>query len=352
MASSPALSTDAVRHIHGLDSIRFICAAVVAVGHFSLVLDFTPLGLSENVSKILNGIFGLPWNGPAAVIVFFVISGFVIHLPRTNGVHIPVAEYYARRLIRIILPTAAFVILHLFYLGPPPHGDWNKTILWSVICELIYYLIYPLLLASGIRIQHWLLLSCVGFAILIGVYWETLLVDLNYPVFGYAGTWIAGFPAWLAGCWLAENWRRFAVSRTSTIWLLRAIAIAIPAALQMLRFQVPALAPWNSYAITLTLYVPFIVYWLGKEIRHHQDRQTAPRLDVLGVATFSIYLVHWFVVESIPAADRGAAMMIVYLVGVAVASWLFYILIERPSHQMARTIGRKFSRRETRQAAG
>jgi peptidoglycan/LPS O-acetylase OafA/YrhL len=66
--------------VQGLDSIRF-SALVVVLFHFGLIsrsyLGTDPRGLAA----VSRGILGSLFDGPAAVIVFFVISGFCIHFP-------------------------------------------------------------------------------------------------------------------------------------------------------------------------------------------------------------------------------------------------------------------------------
>lgn len=125
--------------VRALDSIRFICAAIVMVGHYGfLPPDY--FGASPPlIVKIAEVSLGLLFNGPAAVIVFFVLSGFVIHYPqRDRRSHIVVRAFYARRLIRIGLPAIVAAALYLasgVSLSYPQFG-----VLWSVICETVYYL--------------------------------------------------------------------------------------------------------------------------------------------------------------------------------------------------------------------
>lgn len=333
------------RHIPGLDAIRLICATMVAFSHFSVRFDFTFLGLSAEASRIVNGVILLFSNGPAAVIVFFVISGFVIHLPTVSGKRLDIGEFYARRLIRVVLPTVAFMIMFVALLGSPPSNDWNKTVLWSVFCELAYYSIYPLLILSGVSIRRWIGLSIIAFGLVVVLYWNVLQVDLNYPVFGYGFTWVAGFPLWLAGCWIAENIHSVQRPKKLTLYMLRAMVVGVPAVLQFARFQVPSISPWTSYALTLNVYGILVVAWLAKEIAEQIDTNRTYWLDKLGCATFSMYLVHWFVVEQFPENARGFTMMLIYLALLPVATYIFYRVVEAPSHQLARRLGSHIARR-------
>src|SRR5215469_13011038 len=128
--------------VGGLDSIRFACAFVVVLFHFGVVphsiLGTGLLGLTA------RGILGSLFDGPAAVIVFFVISGFCIHFPYRKNPTVNLPAYYSRRLIRIGAP-ALIALLLWAWVGVKLAPD-DPGIFWSIICEIEYYLLYPVLL--------------------------------------------------------------------------------------------------------------------------------------------------------------------------------------------------------------
>jgi peptidoglycan/LPS O-acetylase OafA/YrhL len=61
-----------MERVKGLDQLRFIMAVIVLIGHGALPIF-------ENT--IMRGIAGNAFVGVAAVMVFFMLSGFVIHYP-------------------------------------------------------------------------------------------------------------------------------------------------------------------------------------------------------------------------------------------------------------------------------
>ena len=69
-----------MKRIEGLDSIRFVLAFIVLVGHMGLPLPDFAYFDSVYLINLLK-LFGLIFNGPAAGIIFFILSGFVIHYP-------------------------------------------------------------------------------------------------------------------------------------------------------------------------------------------------------------------------------------------------------------------------------
>src|SRR4051812_16239854 len=104
--------------LKGLDSIRFVCALWVALNH---------VGFFNRAASPLPHFFqaaiGVLVNGPAAVIAFFVISGFCIHYPFRHGGSPFVPEYFCRRFIRIGIPMViAMVLVNRLHSWLP---DWS-----------------------------------------------------------------------------------------------------------------------------------------------------------------------------------------------------------------------------------
>jgi peptidoglycan/LPS O-acetylase OafA/YrhL len=110
----------------GLDSLRGLAALVVVLHHLMLSL---PDGLRDDLRYI-----ALPLNmgGRFAVILFFVLSGFVLALPYFAGTNSAYAPYLVRRFCRLYPPFAFAVLVsallcHLLG-GPslPMVSDWLK----------------------------------------------------------------------------------------------------------------------------------------------------------------------------------------------------------------------------------
>ena len=78
-----------MKRIRGLDSIRAVCAFWVVMGHFGGPPITAGIDESHPVSHLVSGIVNNFWNAPAAVIVFFVISGLCIHYPHRDSLTLP-----------------------------------------------------------------------------------------------------------------------------------------------------------------------------------------------------------------------------------------------------------------------
>src|ERR1035437_1907939 len=158
----------ATDHVSGLDSIRFICALWVFFGHGAAPAIPNPFVDDSAAYFAFRGFFGNLWSGPAAVIVFFVISGFCIHYPFAGSNKRPrLKEFYTRRFLRLFIPVCAAVPLsRLVGVCLTPFQD---AILWSLLAELIYYLCYPFLQGAHLRFGSWRGIVTASFAVAFAV---------------------------------------------------------------------------------------------------------------------------------------------------------------------------------------
>ena len=124
----------------GLDSLRFVLALIVVLGH-GAAPSFTEEFLTRFPFLIIfAAIYNNVFVGQAAVMAFFVISGFCIHYPYAAGKKLKVQDFYIKRLWRIGIPAIValgiYELIFNLFLG----------VLWSIVCEIIYYLLYPIIL--------------------------------------------------------------------------------------------------------------------------------------------------------------------------------------------------------------
>ncbi|MEO9130533.1 MAG: acyltransferase [Sphingomonas sp.] len=335
MLNAPTLPTQNWR-LSGLDSIRIVCAFMVALNHFGGKFgpDLQPL-VGERLAWVINELIGIIPNGPAAVIVFFVLSGFVVHLPRVEGRPLQLPEYLCRRYVRIA-PAAALTAIVYFSLGVIPAGmNVNASVLWSIVCELIYYGLYPLIIRSRIPIAALMIGAfCLVFAIAFG---NHLPAHSSFTTFGY-GSWLIGLPCWLAGCWLAENYTRFPAWTDRRLWIVRGAIWALGAA-QMLWHWHGNAGVFSSNIFSLVLFTVPATLWLGLEAR--ALRASPPPLDRLGAASYSLYLAHPVALWAFASFDhRGWLLLLAYAVTTTAFTMVCYFGVERPTHRLAKRLGR------------
>jgi peptidoglycan/LPS O-acetylase OafA/YrhL len=323
-----------------LDALRGILALVVVLGH----LGMPPvLGAIEQKDPVLGGLARL-WCtfafGPPAVIAFFVISGFCIHYPFGSGKNLPVICFYLRRYLRIGIPIMAVVaILGWIQPGVVLFGEksvlWRST-LWSVLCEEIYYAVYPLLLLARLRLGMWPLLLVSLLSSVAVIAWTFPAAD--WSDLGVLGTSIVLLPVWLLGAIMAE-WARnrtpSAEIRGFGISWWRAGAWGIMWLALVLHFH----GGVHQTATGLVVGI-FAFFWLRAEIRNAAS--PSPLLLSFGAWSYSLYLVHPVVISFLyrsgidaQASLAGWALTMALILAL---SYLFFLLIEAPSHALARRI--------------
>ncbi len=319
--------TEPTKRFAGLDAIRFVCAFTVVMGHlppFQPLLE--PYGRS---AVILGKLLRDTINGPAAVIVFFVISGFCIHAPYRTSPRIGL-EYFVRRYLRIGIPLGAALLISP-YLGIPV-ADLVKSVLWSLYCELVYYTAYPLL-ARGARRWGWHVLAALAFvpAFLVGLVWPSPFGD--YTVASVWHDTVLGLPCWLLGCLLAER-TNFATPSRANIWLWRGLVFAASVLTLELRFHTRV-----HFDVSLNFFGVVVFFWLARELGYGQKNLPWSWLERAGAWSYSLYVMH-------PAATRlttplfptlsSGAQWLVRIPLTLSACYLFYLAVEKPSHRLAR----------------
>ena len=322
-----------------MDAIRFVCAYWVVMYHNTGIGQVHQHVSGSFLSRAAQVVWGSSFNGTAAVMIFFVISGFAIHYPFRHGETPVWGEYFLRRYIRIGVPVTVSVIL-LSLIGPYARS-LQQGVLWSLYAEAIYYTLYPLMMILRRRWGWRGLLALTSGAMLLVVLHHPTLSDFHGD--GVTVTWILGLPVWLLGCLLAERSDALTAARVPRIWLWRVGVVAAAGVCNLLRFHSPVGAPW-----TMPLFSVLVFFWLQQEIRQNRAKAPLAFLEKAGAWSYSLYLVHipafyflylWHV--SFRPAPLLAAVQVLFAMLVA---YVFYLLVERPSHWLARQIKQRGSR--------
>ena len=323
--------------VRGLDSLRFIAALWVMFYHVGTAPIHNHFERETVLLKILGASLDCIFNGPAAVIVFFVISGFCINYPQSKGGEIDLASFLSRRYIRILIPLfVCLAVTRMLCLSTDTVGN---LVGWSIECEIIYYTIYPLLYKFSRKVG-WLGMVALTLPLSLAYVGLTRPAAMMYPSFGLWGNAILGLPCWLLGCKLAETPIQDTGFKTV---LLHRLAIFFGG---MLTFSLMLHAkigfPW-----TLNIFAIGIYFWLGREIGYYLQFAPSVAMESAGCWSYSLYLVHGPMAEWLgkfpPWHDPSVLLWLVQVCLVLLVSYLFYLLIEKPSHWLARMVGNRLS---------
>jgi peptidoglycan/LPS O-acetylase OafA/YrhL len=212
---------------------------------------------------------------------------------------------------------------------------WHST-LWSVLCEEIYYAMYPLLNRLA-RKFGWTNILKVAFG-------TTIPVSLYYfrgqdwQDIGITATALTLFPVWLMGCYLAENVSSlYKEYRVQEIWLWRFAAWGVMWLALVLHFHA------GIYQTQTGLWVGVIYYfWIRAEISYYRTRVPWHWLVWAGRWSYSLYLIHPIIISLCfkynILAPESRFDWIITITFVLSASYIFYLIVERPSHNIARMI--------------
>ncbi len=333
----PAPSAVAGRFVRGVDTLRLWAALWVAFSHgayFPVDAYINPAdGLWQTIAV---GLSKMAFNGTAAVVVFFVISGFCIHFPNVEKSSINWLLFLKKRGVRIGLPLVAIIAV-TFAVGDV-YRKALDSVLWSIYCEIIYYALYPLLFIVIRRfgIGPVLLYSAMpSLAILLR---KPDMIYLWEP--DWSLTWLLCLPMWLIGAALAQFHRAGGrIPLPGWIWVWRGGAVFACLATTVVAHHLPGIH--IGYVWSMPIAAIYCFAWLGMEFRRYEKYPPIGFLEAAGAAGYSIYLVHRPVIEFFTLHMADLAPLQIWslqLTAIVLLSGVFYLAVERPAHRLARSI--------------
>jgi peptidoglycan/LPS O-acetylase OafA/YrhL len=388
MEMQPGASAGAVRlpKLLCIDLLRGLAALTVLLHHSNTYFWGTSeLHHSSWAYRICHATLG---HGDLGVELFFVISGFCIHLPYARLRRIDALPFLVRRFFRIY-PVYIVTVLLCFGLlalssglkPDPRHYLINllghavfwlytlgqrgpvSTVLWTLALEAQFYLMYlvlfPLLRRVGFgRATAFFLVAELAYS----VAFSTLRWTTSGPLYTFAPSVfpLTRFAEWMLGAWLADrfvNHQAVHWAAWRPAWLILAAAGLLLAAIWGL--SVPVLVPHITPLVSIA-FVALLAGMIRREgefVRRLGPTELGVLSRWLADRSYSLYLIHFTVIAAtglavarlfhIPSRDaiRGTPWwLVVTLCGVVmafIATDLLYRLVEAPSHRLARTLSRR-----------
>jgi peptidoglycan/LPS O-acetylase OafA/YrhL len=357
-----------------LDSLRGLAACTVVLTHF-----WDGLGAHASIAM---------WNSPLrflvaghdAVILFFVLSGFVLFLPYEQSVKPRYRGYIVKRICRIYLPylgalTFAVamnfhyhglvtndrwidqtwnerphfhgIIQHIVFLGVYPWARFN-TAFWSLVYEMRISFLFPILVFGILRFRTaWMFLIAVSSSLLADHYYHLFsLLHLDSPTAQTADT-LHYMSFFILGAMLAKN-REFIQTQYRKLPVFFVIFLfALAAMLYYHPFDIPASAAkildvrkifdWSVAFGSLIVIALALYCGIFKNVLNHRA------INYLGKISYSMYLVHGTVVFVFIYILRGHLTLTylpIYLIAVLSLASIFYYLVEMPFMMLGRRLGK------------
>ena len=314
----------------------------------------------------------------AGIYLFFVISGFCIHLhwakTRAAGIEKPLinfGEFWKRRVRRLYPPYFVALALYLVYLASKAPVHVTGSYVWDVVLHLFMlhnldprttYTINGAFWTLAVEEQLYLAYFLLLFLRIRYGWTKTLLVCFSarvvWVILGRALSEPLGFPLPVTEA-AATNWFMWALGALSVEaalgltklprWCFKisagALALACAMALAQLLPLVDKLT-WIHDAGWLVMHPAwgvgffiFVNYSVAAEQRWRQQRSRVPRLinalASIGLISYSLYLthsfvlMHWYWFGFTEWHVRSISLVITMPLSVAFA-WLFFRLCERP----------------------
>lgn len=333
------------RWVGAIDPIRGFAALAVVIHHSWQQSHFAP------------GFFLGSGLGEWGVSLFFVLSGFCIHLPQAfkgfgqNRVEVNWRQFFFRR-ARRLLPThyaalalsilAGFwiptnlirrpangaVIAHIFmiHVWYQPYFWSINAVFWTIAIEVHFYLAYPIFLR--LREKFGERLPVLMFAFGLSFYTAASFLLKGDYQFVFRHLFLCYWWEWALGAYLADVY----VRGQSAFWM------------PMVRFRSSALA-WGIASLVIGSFNPLIgllhlQMWLAPVVCFlflgaallRPSWPHVPLLSYFGSFSYSLYLIHPVaiaIVLHLIGNYRGISS-IMYFVGFSILiSWLFFLLVER-----------------------
>jgi len=346
--SSPSQTRQ--NHVEGIDSLRLLLATWVVLHHGGFI-PLRSLVVFLHTPRIIWGIADSLFNGSAAVMAFFAISGFCIHVNFKAGRHVSLLSYYIRREFRIVPP-----VLAMFVIGEITNTFTFMVGTWSLICEEFYYILYPLFRVRLVTKGFKKLFIC---SVICWIALQLISPGDKYPFSrGPALTWLVCASVWILGAALAEdvsNGRSFLarlrLSRVKLpIWIWRLLLFLASVGCNLV-IHTTVSVQW-----VLIPFGWFACLWLEQEIIRFRLRPPKLLFERMGKASYSLYLSHSFIIAaawnykqrhagSYSVVDihfLPLSIWVPMIFGVFAFAAIVYFCVELPSHKLARYLGKRF----------
>ncbi|MFE4469568.1 acyltransferase family protein [Leifsonia sp. NPDC056824] len=361
-----------------LDGLRGVAALTVVGYHGLLILPAISALYIAHTNPAVGSpawwLYATPlrllFAGHEAVLVFFVLSGFVLTLPFLR--HAPtgrsVAAYYPRRIIRLYVPVwgalvFALILALIVVRNPNVGSTWLQTHhtptvssfgrdlvlilttsnldspLWSLTWEVWYSLFIPVMfiILRWLRVERWWIPA--------GLLMIAVSVTARFPAVVHAlpAAWLTAgllqyLPVFVIGMLLAQQRHRFHLSA----WWLAPALLAIVTPTVIAPNGIYGIQQAAAYALSLLGVATVVTLAFASAPVEHvlESRFT----QWAGKRSFSLYLTHEPIIVAAALATRldnwwWLAVLAVLIPVILAAAEGFYRVVEAPSIRLSRHVG-------------
>ena len=369
-----------------LDALRGLAALVVFSYHCIFLLAVCPVWLGWLIKTPAGLIL---YGGHQAVILFFLLSGFVLYLPfARTGYKVSYAAFLVKRICRIYLPylgalvffALAYLVFfrpvqpaglselygwrpltlpagvalfrdHVLFFGRFHREYWNGAT-WTLVEEMRISLIFPLLALLVVRARpRTSLLLALGCSAAVSVAIRMVHHRTPFEPFHYVSLFVFGAVLAANRQSLLAFWHR-AGTFAQRLLTIAAVLGATYALLLMQRFPGVFTEEASDWFIAVSVAI-FLVAALAETWFTHFLRR--PAMVHLGRISYGIYLLHlpvlFVFINLLWTRVPPLVVFSVSLVATLALAQVFYVLAERPSMALGKRLSDALQHRAQHAAA-
>ena len=366
----------------------------VLLSHFLTVIPEFGKGI---IYSEYGTFINILWNGHSAVIMFFILSGFVLSLPLLKESDFSYSKYIFKRVCRIYLPYITIILItivckellqskvgtveglvnwaqwnietnvntileHIFFLGEYEATTFSM-VTWSLVHEMRISIVFPFIVfilmkftwkASGVFA---ICLSVISFFLIQGIptKFDTAISTNYFITLHYLGMFIVGT--------LIVKHKGYLINKhfNPSFYL-----VLVPVAVLFFNYpNIPLMVPYKLFGEidfllykmmadwVITIGASMIILLALQSIKFSKFLNFKP-IRFMGKVSYSLYLIHPVILISMvhifyEVLSVPLILLISFLLTL-ILSWLSYEFIEKPSIE----IGRYFTsfRKEKRKSKG
>jgi len=375
------------KRIAELDALRGLAAFTVLINHclmpykniYSLFITHDPQKSNTSLNYIMFSPFHIFWNGHSAVILFFILSGFVLsatHYSRTPFVY---KNYLIKRLCRLYIPyftivTMSVILVNVYHKehGMSNLSDWFN-IMWQDKVSFIDYLRLVFLTGNtnNVGTTLWTIIIEIEVSIVLPIFiliiknlsfLKNILFVITYLLMFYilGKTSIFIYIPFLRNFYyltfflfgsIIYKYRNRAIENYRNTNILFAVLIAITIVLYNWEWLFVWVRPYNNsstnhiindYIIAAGGCILIMLCLLKIPIVESTLNHYA--FKFLGKISYSLYLVHPIIllciVYTFKSVEYSYLFPIVVLSSIII-SYLYYLTIENPSIRLGKYLTNK-----------
>ncbi|PES84667.1 acyltransferase [Bacillus cereus] len=371
-----------------LDSLRGIAAIIVLLGHF---LALFPILGKKVMYSTFGTYFSILWQGHSAVIIFFVLSGFVLSLPFYKGTEFNYLKYLIKRVCRIYIPYIMILFIAIGIklgihskIGTIPGlvqwGSWNIEVsfnrvidhilflrefnsdafimvIWSLVHEMRISIVFPLIIFLLLRVNWKVSIGIAMFLSVIGyLLMKNIPSEFNMPVSTNYFITLHYSSMFIIGALLAKN-REYLVSKiinSKVKYILLPLGLlffSYPRIPFMLLSKLIGEIDYDLYLIIIDWYICFgavLIILSALSSKLFSKLLLIKPVQFIGEISYSLYLVHPIVLLTTVHIFYGKIsvplILLISFLFTMVVSILCYKFIEIPSIKIGRKLATKNSR--------